>query len=84
MAQTNKLWFLKKKKKLLSKTNLKKQVFQPSLYVIKRFECNERNKDQQEYFVIPPYLFEEPKLIISVEFSFWKLNEKKGLVLGKS
>ena len=76
MAQTNKPWFLKKKI-LLVKTNLKKQVFQPRLYVIKRFECNERNKDQQDDSVIPAYLFEEPKSIIAVEFSFWKLNEKR-------
>ena len=82
MAQTNKPWFLKKK--LLLKTNLKNQVFQPRLYVIKRFECNERNNDQQDDSVIPAYLFEEPKSKIAVEFLFWKLNEKKGLPLEKA
>ena len=44
---------------------------------MKRFEYNERNKDQQDDFIIPPYLFEEPKLRIVVEFPFCELNEKR-------
>ena len=44
---------------------------------IKRFEYNERNKDQQDDFIIPPYLFEEPKSTIVVKIPFCKLNEKR-------
>ena len=44
---------------------------------MKRFEYNERNKDQQDDFIIPPYLFEEPKPRIVVEFPFCELNEKR-------
>ena len=35
---------------------------------MKRIEYNERNKDQQNDFIIPSYLFEEPKPRIIVEF----------------
>ena len=45
--------------------------------VNKRFEYNERNKDQQDDFIIPPYLFEESKPRIIVEFPFCQLNEKR-------
>ena len=45
--------------------------------VIKDFEYNERNKDQQDDFIIPPYLSEEPKPRIAVEISFCELNEKR-------
>ena len=45
--------------------------------VKKHFEYNERNKDQQDDFIIPPYLFEEPKPRIVVEFPFCELNEKR-------
>ena len=44
---------------------------------MKRFEYNKRNKDQQDDFIIPPYLFEEPKPRIVVEFPFCELNEKR-------
>ena len=45
--------------------------------VIKSFEYNERNKDQQDDFVIPPNLYEELKSRIVVEILFCKLNEKR-------
>ena len=44
---------------------------------MKRFEYNERNKDQQDDFIIPHYLSEEPKPRIVVEFPFCELNEKR-------
>ena len=44
---------------------------------MKHFEYNERNKNQQDDFIIPPYLFEEPKPRIVVEFPFCELNEKR-------
>ena len=50
---------------------------------MKRFEYNERNKDQEDDFIIPPYLFEEPKQITVVEFPFCKLNEKRVSVFRK-
>ena len=45
--------------------------------VMKGFEYNERNKDQQDDFIIPPDLFEEPKPRIVVEIPFCELNEKR-------
>ena len=51
---------------------------------MKRFEYNERNKDQQDDFIIPPYLFEELKPRIIVEFLFCKLNQKEYQHLEKS
>ena len=45
--------------------------------VMKRFEYNKRNKDQEDDFIIPPYLFEEPKPRIVVGFPFCDLNEKR-------
>ena len=47
--------------------------------VIKRFEYNETNKDQQNDFIIPPYLFEELEPRIVVEFPFRELNDKEYL-----
>ena len=47
------------------------------LSVNKGFEYNERNKDQQDDFIIPPYLSEEPKPRIVVEISFCELIEKR-------
>ena len=44
---------------------------------MKRFEYNEGNKDQQDDFIIPPYLFEELKPRIVVEFPFCVLDEKR-------
>ena len=71
----NKLLFHKTK-------NYQKTKFIDS--VIKRFKCNERSKDQQDDFIIPPYLFEEPKSRIVVEFAFFELNEKEYLHLRKN
>ena len=45
--------------------------------VIKGFDYNATNKDQQDDFIIPPYFFEEPKPRIVVEIPFCKLNEKR-------
>ena len=45
--------------------------------VMKGFEYNERNKDQQDDFIIQPDLFEEPKPRIVVEIPFCELNEKR-------
>ena len=45
--------------------------------VIKGFEYYERNKDQQDDFIIPPNLFEEPKPRIVGEIQFCELNEKR-------
>ena len=45
--------------------------------MLRSFEYNEINKDQQDDFIIPPYLFEEPKPRIVVEFPFCELNEKR-------
>ena len=36
-----------------------------------------KKKDQQDDFIIPPYLFEEPKQKIVVEIPFCGLNEKR-------
>ena len=44
---------------------------------MKRFEYKERKKNQQDDFIIPPYLFAEPKPRITVEFPFCELNEKR-------
>ena len=44
---------------------------------MKCFVYNERNKDQQNDFIIPPYLFEEPRTRIVVEFPFCEINEKR-------
>ena len=57
------------KEKNIIKTKFKKADF-PSKFidsVIKGFEYNERNKDQQGDFIILPYLFEEPKPRIVAE-----------------
>ena len=51
--------------------------------VIKSFEYNERNKDQQDDFVIPPNLYEELKSRIVVEILFCKLNEKRLAIFRK-
>ena len=45
--------------------------------VMKGFEYNERNKDQQDDFIIPPNLFGEPKPRAVVESPFCELNEKR-------
>ena len=45
--------------------------------VMKGFEYNERNKDQQDDFIIQPDLFEEPKPRIVVEIPFCELNKKR-------
>ena len=53
--------------------------------VIKLFEHNGRNTDEKDDLIIPPYLFQEPKVGILVEILFCELNEKKEhLHLGKS
>ena len=52
--------------------------------LIKGFECNERNKDQQDDSIRPPYLFEEPEPKIVAEVPLCELNEKVYLHLGKS
>ena len=73
-----------KEKKIKNKF---KKVDFPTKYissVIKSFECNERNKDQQDDFIIPPNLYEELKPRIVVEILFCKLNEKDYLYLEKS
>ena len=67
------------KEKIIIKNKFKK-ADAPSKFidsVMKRFECNERNKDQHDDFIVPPYLFEEPKPRIVVEFPFCELNEKR-------
>ena len=45
--------------------------------VIKGFEYNERNKDQQGDFIISLYLFEELKPRMLVEILFCELNKKR-------
>ena len=45
--------------------------------VMKGFEYNGRNKDQQDDFIIPPHLFEEPKLRIVVEIPFCEVIENR-------
>ena len=45
--------------------------------VIKRFEYNKTNKDQQDDFIIPPFLFEESKPRVVTELPFCKLNEER-------
>ena len=73
---------MSQKNKILWKVNLKKIRFknvQSNFIgsVIKLSKLNERNKDQQDDFIIPPYSFEELKPRIAVESPFWKLNEKR-------
>ena len=73
---------MSQKNKILWKVNLKKIRFknvQSNFIgsVIKLSKLNERNKDQQDDFIIPLYLFEEPKPRIAVESPFWELNEKR-------
>ena len=67
------------KEKNIFKNKFKKVDFPTKFIdsVIKRFEYNERNKDQQDDFIIPPYLYEEPKPRIMVEFPFCELNVKR-------
>ena len=67
------------KEKSIIKNKFKKADFPTKFIhsVLKRFEYNERNKDQQDEFIIPPCLSEEPKLRIVVEFPFCELNEKR-------
>ena len=69
----------KEKEKNMIKNKFKKADFPTKFIdsVIKDFEYNERNKDQQDDFIIPPYLSEEPKPRIGVEISFCELNEKR-------
>ena len=57
--------------------NLKKADFPTKFIdsVIKCLQCNERNKYQQDDFIIPPYIFEQPKPRTVVEFTFYELNE---------
>lgn len=45
--------------------------------VTKRYEHNGINKDQQDGFTIPSYLYEEPIPRIAVEFLFCELNENR-------
>ena len=45
--------------------------------VIKHFEYNKTNKDQQDDFIIPSYLFEGPKPTTAVKFPFCELNHKR-------
>ena len=45
---------------------------------------NKRSKDQQDNFIIPPYLFEEPNPKLVVEYHFVNFMEKEHLHLGKS
>ena len=58
------------KEKIIIKNKFKKADFPTKFIdsVMKRIEYNERNKDQQNDFIIPSYLFEEPKPRIIVEF----------------
>ena len=46
-------------------------------FSIQELEYIQRNKDQQDDFIIPPYLFQEPKPRIVVEIPFCELNEKR-------
>ena len=46
-------------------------------FSIQELEYTQRNKDQQDDFIIPPYLFQEPKPRIAVEIPFCELNEKR-------
>ena len=45
---------------------------------------NERSKDQQDDFIIPPYLFEEPNPRLVVEYHFVNFMKKEYLHLRKS
>ena len=45
---------------------------------------NKRSKDQQDNFIIPPYLFEEPNPRLVVEYHFVNFMKKEYLHLGKS
>ena len=56
------------KEKVFYQKQIKKADFPTKFIdsVKKRFEYNERNKDQQDDFIIPPYLFVEPKPRIAV------------------
>ena len=65
-------YFIKEK---IIKDKFKKADFPTKFIdsVIKYFEYNERNKDQQDDFIMPPYLFEEPKPRTLVKFPFCKL-----------
>ena len=58
------------KEKSIIKNKFKKAVFQFIDSVIKGFEYNEGNKDQQDDFIIPRNLFEEPKPRTVIEISF--------------
>ena len=51
--------------------------------IIKSFEYNERNKNQQDEFIIPPNLSEEPKPRIAVKIPFCGLKKKGYLYLKK-
>ena len=67
------------KEKNIIKNKCKKTDFPTKFIdsVIKGLEYNERNKDQQDDFIIPPYLFEKHKPRIVVKISFCELNEKR-------
>ena len=52
--------------------------------MLKRFEYNERNNDQQNDFIIPPYLFEKHKPRSVVKVPLCELNEKECLHFEKS
>ena len=67
------------KEKHIIKNKFKKANFPTKFIdsVIKGFEYNEGNKDQQDDFIIAPNLFEEPKPRIVVEIPFCELNEKR-------
>ena len=45
--------------------------------MIKGFEYNEKNKDQQDNLIIARNLYEEPKPRTAVEIPFCELNEKR-------
>ena len=54
------------------KTNFKKWIFQLHLkaVLLNVLNTKNKNKDQQDDLIIPPYLFEEPWARIVVEFPF--------------
>ena len=61
---------------LLSKANLKMRIFQLKLQTVllNILSTNKKNRDQQNDFIVPLYLFEEPEPTIVVKLPFCEME----------